>query len=316
MNSTPRRVSRALDIAILPLTFLWWTVEYRWGLRMRLRRRKGEAPVRHIDSFEHRDFAELLNRREPAILTGFGSVWKAFSSWTPEYLVATLGKREVDVNTASDDRDFLQSFFDQTKTRMQFAHLLDIVFGKHASDKRYYMMGVRDWSFLGDLANDVSIPLEVGGRRFFPAGSGLWVGQKGNITGLHYDPWHGFLGQIVGRKGVILFGPDESSNLYPDAPFGRRLASTRLPTECLSADRSAFPKLYQAERFEAVLNPGELLYVPPYWWHYVESLDDVISLSLRYDARWSEGVHPGAFPVTYRTVYRAVGKLLRTLARR
>jgi Cupin-like domain len=316
-ETTSRRVSRALDLAILPLTFVWWTAEYRWGLRVLPRRRRPNGLVSPIPSFPFRELGDLFERREPVILTDVGRRWPAFSSWTPESLAAALGAREVDVNTAAlDDPDFLQSFFDQAKVRMPFARLVDLVFGRRASTSRYYMMA-GGWGFLGDLAGDVNIPREVEGRRFLPAASGLWVGQNGNITALHYDTWHGFLGQIVGRKQVILFAPGESSNLYPDTPFGRRLASTRLPTLCLSADRRAFPKLDQAERFEAVLNPGELLYIPPYWWHYVESLDDAISLGFRYDTWWREAFHPGSFPVKYQIVWRPVARALwRTIARR
>ena len=39
------------------------------------------------------------------------------------------------------------------------------------------------------------------------------------------------------------------------------------------------------------------------WWHHIESLDDAISLSLRYDPTWRESLRPGAFPVKYRRVF-------------
>jgi len=311
MTSTVRRLSwMAADLALLPVTFLWWTIEYRWGLRMHSRTRPGDGLVRPIPSSETRDFAALFEKREPVVVTGLARDWRAFSSWTPASLAAALGDREVDVNMLfDDDQDFLQSYFTRTTTRMPFAELIEIVFVRRSPAKRYYMMG-GGWDFLGPLAGDVPIRADVKGRRFFPPGSGLWVGQQGNITALHYDVWHGFLGQILGRKRVILFGPDESSKLYPDPPFGLRLASTRLPTACLSADRSVFPKVYRAQRWEAVLNAGDMLYIPPYWWHYVESLDDNVSLSLRYDATRREQFHPATFPVKYRTVFKPmVGKL-------
>jgi hypothetical protein len=38
---------------------------------------------------------------------------------------------------------------------------------------------------------------------------------QGNITPLHFDLWHGLLVQIVGRKHVIMFDPDDYNNLYP-----------------------------------------------------------------------------------------------------
>lgn len=33
-----------------------------------------------------------------------------------------------------------------------------------------------------------------------------------------------------------------------------------------------FPKFEDARGFEGVVGPGEVLYIPIYWWHHVESL--------------------------------------------
>lgn len=33
-----------------------------------------------------------------------------------------------------------------------------------------------------------------------------------------------------------------------------------------------FPKFSEAKGEEAIVGPGEVLYIPVYWWHHVESL--------------------------------------------
>jgi hypothetical protein len=158
------------------------------------------------------------------------------------------------------------------------------------------MWGGGGWSVLGALADDVPIPKEIDGRPLATLGSGIWIGMKGNLTSLHYDLWHGFLAQISGTKKVVLFPPWESPRLYTASPFGPRPAATNLPSDCLTADPRQFPKLFEAERYEFVLRPGEMLYIPPYWWHQVESLDNNVSLPCRYSIHWSEFLHPSAFP--------------------
>lgn len=37
-------------------------------------------------------------------------------------------------------------------------------------------------------------------------------------------------------------------------------------------DYTRFPKLADARGQEAVVGPGDVLYIPIYWWHHVESL--------------------------------------------
>ncbi len=293
-----RPVARLFDVAVLPFTFAWWTMSYRWGLT---RRGGASGAVRDIDAVISGDFADLFARRKPALMT---ARFPALSSWTPQLLKETIGDVQIDVNTTVDGNpNFLTSYFAGATTRMSLARLIDIVFTENSTGARYYMMGSGGWSSLGKLANDVDVP-NVARHPFFPGASGLWVGQKGNITALHYDSWHGLLGQITGRKRVVLFGPEESGNLYPDTSLAGGLGASRLPARCLDADRSTFPRIEQAARFEAILEPGEMLYIPPFWWHYIESLDNVISLSLRYEATWAESVHPGSFPVKYRMVWR------------
>jgi len=291
-----RTTARLLDIALLPLTFAWWTLSYRWGFPRHSRDPKN-PPVQDIDSVTTADFSDLFRRRRPVVLTGH---FPWLSSWTPQFLKETIGDVQIDVNTTLDGNpNFLASYFSGATTRMSLAKLIDIIFHESSTGARYYMMGGGGWTSIGKLANEVDVP-RVARRPFFPRGSGLWVGQKGNITALHYDSWHGLLGQVSGRKRVVLFSPEESGNLYAETSLNGGLGASRLPAKCLEADRNTFPRIDHAARYEAILAPGDMLYIPPYWWHYVESLDNVISLSLRFESAWNESVHPGSFPVKYR----------------
>ncbi|PSB15856.1 transcription factor jumonji jmjC domain-containing protein [filamentous cyanobacterium CCP2] len=109
----------------------------------------------------------------------------------------------------------------------------------------------------------------------------LWVGPGGHIEALHYDPTDGTLVQLHGSKRVILFPPSQTANLYP-FPFyihlkhGMKLRSWFSQVYPDRPDFAAFPKLQEAlkHKYEVILHPGELLYIPTGWWHEVESLGD------------------------------------------
>ena len=114
---------------------------------------------------------------------------------------------------------------------------------------------------------------------------GVWIGSAGNITPVHCDPWPGFLGQIVGRKRVVLFRPGSVFALSPKPLLTRNFNTTpptRLPDDFRAADVAAFPQLAAVERFEVVLEAGDLLHIPPCWWHQVDSLDSCVSIVFRY----------------------------------
>ncbi|KAK1288659.1 hypothetical protein QJS10_CPB19g01026 [Acorus calamus] len=44
-------------------------------------------------------------------------------------------------------------------------------------------------------------------------------------------------------------------------------------------DAKAFPKAQDLEFMDCVLEEGEMLYIPPKWWHYVKSLTTSFSVS-------------------------------------
>jgi HSPB1-associated protein 1 len=103
--------------------------------------------------------------------------------------------------------------------------------------------------------------------------STIWIGTQGAYTPTHYDTYgHNFVAQFVGRKRWLLVSPDFSEGLYP----------TRLPYEESSVfskvqikdpDYSQHPRFKDVNVIEVVLQPGEVLYVPSKWWHFVETLD-------------------------------------------
>ncbi|PYP91103.1 MAG: hypothetical protein DMG65_08870 [Candidatus Angelobacter sp. Gp1-AA117] len=52
------------------------------------------------------------------------------------------------------------------------------------------------------------------------------------------------------------------------------------PVDPESLDFSQYPLMRDVDVLEVTLNPGDLLFVPLGWWHWVKSLEISISLSL------------------------------------
>ncbi|XP_051760890.1 HSPB1-associated protein 1 homolog isoform X3 [Ctenopharyngodon idella] len=105
--------------------------------------------------------------------------------------------------------------------------------------------------------------------------STLWIGTQGANTPCHLDSYGcNLVFQIQGRKRWHLFPPDDTPCLYP----------TRIPYEESSVfsqvsvvhpDLKKFPAFRKARVHTVTLQPGQVLFVPRHWWHYVESVDPV-----------------------------------------
>ena len=89
----------------------------------------------------------------------------------------------------------------------------------------------------------------------------VWFSHRGHITPWHYDgnSLHVCNLQLVGRKRW-------------------RIVSPHTPLACLPFSNTCLFRNYSLGRkqtYEFEVNQGELLFLPRYWFHYVESLDDV-----------------------------------------
>ncbi|XP_075968365.1 HSPB1-associated protein 1 homolog isoform X3 [Anarhichas minor] len=105
--------------------------------------------------------------------------------------------------------------------------------------------------------------------------STLWVGTGGANTPCHLDSY-GFnlVLQVQGRKRWHLFPPEDTVNLYPTRiPYEESSVFSRV--HVVHPDLRRFPAFHGSRVHVVTLQPGQVLYVPRHWWHYVESLDPV-----------------------------------------
>ena len=117
-----------------------------------------------------------------------------------------------------------------------------------------------------------------------------WFGPQATVSPLHHDPYHNLLAQVVGSKYVRLYDPAFSDALYPDPdPSSKNTSRVELELE-LQRQRSEgggesgrFPLFAAAPYTECILGPGEMLYIPPGWWHYVRSLSVSFSVSFWWE---------------------------------
>jgi hypothetical protein len=102
----------------------------------------------------------------------------------------------------------------------------------------------------------------------------VWLGNA-VTTPTHFDEWFNIGCVVAGRRRFTLFPPEQIANLYVGpidyAPTGAPMSLVPLH----APDFSRFPKFREALAAArgAELSAGDALFIPPLWWHNVESLD-------------------------------------------
>ncbi|MBN3283178.1 HIF1N inhibitor, partial [Polyodon spathula] len=98
----------------------------------------------------------------------------------------------------------------------------------------------------------------------------LLIGMEGNVTPAHYDEQQNFFAQIKGYKRCVLFPPDQFECLYPFPVHHPCDRQSQVDFE--NPDYQKFPNFKHVMGYETVVGPGDVLYIPMYWWHHIESL--------------------------------------------
>jgi hypothetical protein len=110
----------------------------------------------------------------------------------------------------------------------------------------------------------------------------FWFGGRNVTAYTHYDTSHNLHTIIRGRKKFLLFPPSAHKHLklYPSLHTFYR----QVQVDILNLTQAQFRDLlFETPFLEVVLTRGETLYIPPYWFHCVVTLEPTISLNV-----WSQ----------------------------
>ena len=204
----------------------------------------------------------------PKIFRGAASDWNAVKNWNFDFFEKEHGHKEILLN---DNVGLANQQFEKM-------------------DLKYYINQIRNGSLkylrFSDVVNDdenLKNDFDLNWLRRFnlPLSWGedlkMFMGGSGTVTPFHVG-FSGFLFvQVMGQKKWTLYPPGDRIFLDPRTERTFYYYSKANPYERNSSD---FPILKHSRHYEVVLNPGDVLWVPSFTWHYVENPTD--SIGIRY----------------------------------
>lgn len=259
-------------------------------------------PIERVQCPSLEEFrTRFLERSVPVIVTGAMQAWPALSErpWRDmNYLKRVAGLRWVPIELG---RNYLDDEWRQEI--MPLSRFIDEFVVPNRSDG--YLAQTQLFEQIRALARDIAVPdycalsglhnideferlyapeHAVEQRRRDAQAGGVsvhaWFGPGGTESPCHHDPANNLLCQVVGAKRVRLFDPKHTPLLYPHDKSDRmRWNSSSVQPSVRAPDVIRFPRVAEAPFFECVLQPGEMLFIPPRWWHAVDALTRSFSVS-------------------------------------
>lgn len=217
------------------------------------------VPIPHAENITAREFRTLyMDPLRPVIIRDLASSWPALRKWTPGYFKERYGQLQVKVYDASYARpgkNYMTSV-----NRIPFKKYLDLM-TTSSIDLRMFAFNI-SWN-APELKQDINFPPITNG--FSKKLILMFFGCKNSVTPMHYDldMKHVLHTVLYGKKRVVLFPYEESKNLYQH-PF-----NTRSYVDVDDPDFDKFPRLRNVKGYQDIVHPGETLFIPSGYWHYM-----------------------------------------------
>ena len=241
-------------------------------------------PIREFSTPDHDAIRrEVIGSEQPAVLRGLVSGWpvvdvgrrspaavieylRRFDNGSP--VDAIMTPPEVEGRVFYDDA---MNGFNFVRNRLPITAVAEQVL-RYAAFARSPAVAAQS-ALIRDCLPGFSAenPLTVIDGTVLPR---IWLGNA-ITTPTHLDEWNNIGCVVSGRRRFTLFPPEQITNLYIGpldfAPTGAPMSLVSLH----EPDFARFPRFREAlaAAMTAELGPGEAIYIPPLWWHHVESLE-------------------------------------------
>jgi hypothetical protein len=231
-------------------------------------------PTERIATISKADFIRNYKTRQlPVVIEQLTAPWPARKKWSLDYLCAVAGENTVPLyggGCPAQGRRHQHSSVAAMK-------LKDYIESLKQGENKLRMFFYNILSQAPKLLEDFTYP-DIG-LKLFTKLPVLFFGGKGAKVQMHFDIDLAdiLLCHFGGKKRVYLFSPEQTKYLY-HVPFS---FSSLFDIDFEKPDYEKYPALRYLQGSVTELNHGDVLYIPPGYWHYIVYEDIGFSMALR-----------------------------------
>jgi putative peptide maturation system protein len=243
------------------------------------------VPVRREWDVTRGGWQRIWLRSEPVLIEGALDGTPALSRWSADYLAERAGSElvplEFSVRPIYRPDPRINGGRYQRKVVSLNEALAAIT--RRSRGPYHYLSTLEVRTLLPMLAEDVPLPGLLEGKRRL-RGIYLFAGGAGTGSQTHYDLTDNFIAVFRGRKRVLLFQPGQFSIFKPLSVVNPLCNMSRL--DLGRVGRLHVGRCHQVRCFESEVGPGDLLFIPLHWWHFVRNEELSLGVTYSFDVAW------------------------------
>lgn len=230
------------------------------------------SPLEELTTFDSEIFkTKYFDKRKPIVYRGQAKNWGASKKWDFDFLLDLKEDKDIQLlseNFIQDDNRYKKASFKEYIQKLKEAELNKVKVKDYLTTMdifKYfpYLKSDIDFSDFEQLTRTNEVT--------------AWIGPLGTISGFHRDTADNMYAQIKGKKLFIICSNRNNKKMYSSNKHIYEAVASQVDINNFDADK--FPKFKEIDFFKVILEPGDVLFLPQHWWHYVQSLDTSISIS-------------------------------------
>lgn len=229
-------------------------------------------------SIEYKSFEEFKSKNPNyyaslAIFRGITKDWNSTKKWNKEFFRNEYGNTQINLidNKGLVDPE-VENKFKETNFKEYFEEA--------ETDKSRYLRFSRILDHNPELLKDLDMDwLRQFNNGKKDGGTYMFIGEGGTKTPMHNAIAHTLFIQVKGDKKWTIYLPNERFFLDAKAERFPYFRSDANPNQI---DAPEFPLFKYAQRYEFVIHEGDVLWLPSFFWHYVENLSSNIGVAYKF----------------------------------
>ncbi|WP_203258667.1 cupin-like domain-containing protein [Hyunsoonleella ulvae] len=234
--------------------------------------RQNASSVKEIFTIDANTFkSDYFSSKTPVLIKGHAKDWGATKKWNLDFFLDLQEDKDIYLlseNFIQDDNRYYQASLKDYIQKLKDAESNN----KKITD---YLTTLDIFNYFPHLKEDIDFSFFEKHTKVNDISA--WIGPKGTISGFHADTANNVYAQIKGRKMFIICSPKHNQTMYPSKKHIYGAVASEVDINNFDANK--YPEFEDNPFKIAILEPGDVLFVPQNWWHYVQSLDTSISIS-------------------------------------
>lgn len=254
-----------------------------------------------IDRVKHITPKAFVNQyvkpQKPVVIEQLIEDWPARKLWSFEYFKEIAGELEVPLY---DSKPITSKYmYNEPQAKMKLRDYIDLLLNEPTDLRMFLFNLIKERPVLQE---HIQMP-EIG-LNLFKSLPFLFVGGQDSKVFMHYDIDLANILHIhlYGEKRCLIFPPSETKYLYK-VPNSLK---TNDGIDFSNPDFKTYPALAMAKGYTTELSPGETLYMPEGYWHYMHYKTPGFSISLRSLPRQPKHLGQAIYNVSVMRLYENI----------